>query len=260
MKTKLLLLSILALLVLILVNWPDDKTRVVFCDVGQGDGALIEKGNFQMIIDAGPDNQKMGSCLSKYMPFWDKKIEVAIISHWDADHSGGLVKLAKVYRIERLMSASQPDKKYEQISYTDKLIAGDVVRADEISFEVLSPAEYSDSSEQDKNENSVVGVLNYKLNRILFLGDATAEVEERLVFRQAQDLNGINIIKISHHGAGTATSETLVRAIKFDWAVISVGKNNKYGHPNSEVINRLNEAGVKILRTDKAGDIQFLLR
>lgn len=260
MKTKVLLISVLVLLVLIVVSFPDNQTWLIFCDVGQGDGALIQRGNFQMIIDAGPDNQKMAGCLSRYMPFWDKTIEAAVISHWDADHSGGLEKLSRSYRIERLIAASKADKPYEQINYTDKIASGDIIRAGEIYFEIFSPEEYCDDTEQDKNDNSVVGVLGYKANKILFLGDATAEVEERLVWRDVQGrLLNIDILKVSHHGAGTATSEALVGAMAAKTAVISVGKNNMFGHPNPEVVKRLEKAGMEILRTDRLRDIIFKL-
>lgn len=251
-KIKLIMaISLMCLIVMAVVTRPDGKVRVVFCNVGQGDGILITQNDFQMVMDSGPDNKMMLSCLEKYMPFWDKEIEVAVITHWDKDHSGGWKSLMDNYRVDKLYSSSRPTDQYEQNIYTDNLAINDVIKYGEIEFEILNP----DEDWGNDNDNSVMGILNYKDKKILFTGDASAQVEQKLVWRKV--LQGkIDILKVSHHGSAEGTSEELLAAIEPKEAVISVGKNS-FGHPTKIVLDRLTVAGVKIRRTDKEGDIVY---
>lgn len=231
---------------------PDERLRVVFCDVGQGDGILVVKGRAQMIIDVGPDNGKMRRCLEKHLPFWDRTVEVGVISHWDKDHSGGLASVMKSYKIERLYSGRQPDGEIEQNIYTDDLRENDILRVNEIEIEIVGVGE----SGGKNNEASVVGVLKYKDIKILLTGDADGETEKRLVWRGLlrQDFGRLDVLKVGHHGAREGTSRDLLEAVRPKLAVISVGKN-KFGHPSEEVTTRLAEFGVEIKRTDRDGDI-----
>jgi len=217
--------------VVAIVTWPDKKVRVIFCDVGQGDGALVIQNSFQMIIDAGPENKKMLMCLEKYLPFWDKKIEAAIVSHNDLDHIGGLKEVEKYYQVEQKFSSTN-------------LAKNDVIRSGEIEFVVLSP----DQDWGDDNKNSIMGILRFRDKKILFTGDVTSEVEQKLVWRN--ELAKVDILKVSHHGSAEGTSEELLAEIRPEEAVISVGKNNKFGHPTKVVLDRLEKYGVKIWITD----------
>jgi competence protein ComEC len=239
---------VVVLVVIAIWTWPSsDKLTIVFCDVGQGDGAIIISGNFQMLIDVGPENNKMVGCLGKHVPFWDKTIEVAVITHGDSDHGGGLKQVEGYYNVQNIYSGS--------------LVKNDVIKYGLISFEVLNP----DRDWGNDNDNSVVGILNYKENKILFLGDVTKQVEQKMIWRN-EILGKINIIKISHHGSAEATSEELLKAVVGNGlqpfqttAIISVGKNNKFGHPTGEVLERLTKFGVKIRRTDEEGEIVIIL-
>jgi competence protein ComEC len=256
MKLKILLAICLVALG---IGWwfsqPDGKVRVIFCDVGQGDGILVQKGMSQMIIDTGPPNNKMGECLGKYMPFWDKKIEVIIISHWDKDHSGGLVDIEKYYKVEKLYSGKESPDKNEQNIYSSDLADGEMIKMGEIEFDVISTKGVEGKGVDLENGESVIGVLSYRINRFLMMGDVTAEVENRMVWRN-ELMGKIDVLKVSHHGSGTATSEELLEAVKPMEAVISVGKNT-FGHPSPEVIKRLEEKGIKIRRTDQEGNIVY---
>ncbi|MFZ2152905.1 MAG: MBL fold metallo-hydrolase [Microgenomates group bacterium] len=230
----------MGLVVVAIFTWPSDKVRVIFCDVGQGDGAIVMAGSFQMLIDTGSENNKMVECLGRYLPFWDKTIEAIIISHNDSDHSGGLRQVKEYYSVQNI--------------YSGNLVKNDVIRYKEISFEILNP----EGDGGNENDNSIVGLLNFFGKTVLFLGDVTSSVEQKLIWRkvlrQAQD---INVIKISHHGSAEATSGELLSTIKPKEAIISVGKNNKFGHPTKVVLERLEKYGVKIRRTDREGDIIY---
>ena len=254
-----ILISAVVLLIMVWRFNQEKGVKVVFCDVGQGDGALVIKGSFQMLIDTGGGNQKMLGCLSRYMPFWDKTIETVVLSHWDADHSGGLSDISRYYKIEKLYSNRLPPAEDEQKFYPTVVGERDIVRYGGIDFEILS----TDIDDEDSNENSLVGVLRYKdlptgrQVKILMMGDATSEVEQRLVWQgKLRSLsNEVDILKISHHGSDRATSEELLDEVNPKAAVISVGKNNKFGHPGKVVVKRLEERGIKIKRTDNMGDV-----
>lgn len=247
-----LVVSLVVLVIITWVTWPDGKVRVIFCNVGQGDGVIVIQNSFQMIVDAGTDNRMMAECLGRYLPFWDKEIEVVVVSHWDKDHSGGLKGLMENYKIDKLYSFRPPDDLGVQKIYTDNLAINDVVKYGEISFEVLNP----DSDWGNDNDNSVVGVLNYRAYRILLTGDVTAQVEQKLIWRKIIN-NKIDILKVSHHGSAEGTSEELIKVIRPAEAVVSVGKNS-FGHPTKVVLDRLAAVGVKIRRTDREGDIIYI--
>lgn len=246
------------LVIIAYFTWPDGKVRVVFCNVGQGDGILISQNDFQMVVDSGPDNKMMLGCLEKNMPFWDKEIEVAVMSHWDRDHSGGLKSLMENYQIDKLYSSSNPSDLNVQKIYTDNLAINDVIKYGAIEFEILNP----DEDWGNDNDNSIVGILDVMGKKILLTGDATAQVEQKLVWRgllrpAEQGFGSLNILKVSHHGSAEGTSEELLTAIRPAEAVISVGKNS-FGHPTKVVLDRLTAAGVEIRRTDKEGDIIYM--
>jgi competence protein ComEC len=234
----------------------DTGVKVVFCDVGQGDGALIIKGGFQMLIDVGGGNQKMLQCLSRHLPFWDKTIETVVISHWDTDHSGGLPGIYRYYKIEKLYSNQLPPENSEQKFYPTKVSENDVIRFGEIDFEILNKVVEGG----DSNENSLIGVLSYKDKKILMMGDAPFEADQILVWQGKFKTfsSGVDILKISHHGSDRATSPELLDEVKPTMAIISVGKDNKFGHPAKVVIKRLEERGIKINRTDNMGDVTVM--
>ena len=246
-RYKILNLGIFLIIFGLYLSIPDGKLRLVFCDVGQGDGALIIKGNWQMMVDSGPDNGKMERCLDRYLPFWDKKIEGAIISHWDKDHSGALPKIVKSYRIDRLYESGVGGSEIEQKIYTEKLRAGDMIKYGEIGFEVIYPRDFGGEG----NNNSMVVVLNYRDKKFLFSGDVDCLGEGEMMSWSFDQIEGI---KIAHHGSDGGSSEDWLKRLRPAVAVISVGKNS-YGHPTETVLNRLRGMGIKILRTDLEGDV-----
>lgn len=246
-KFKVKLMAVFLIFVGILLSAPDQKMRLIFCDVGQGDGAIISKGSWQMLVDSGPDNGKMEKCLDRYLPFWDRRIEGIIVSHWDKDHNGALAKIIKSYKIDNLFESSESGEDIEQKIYTYKMKAGESIRYGEIYFDVVYPRDNNEKG----NDSSLVTVLNYRSNKFMFSGDAAVAAEGEMMNWWREEIDGL---KVAHHGSGGSSGEEWLTRLRPVVAVISVGKNN-YGHPAREVVERLEKLGSKIYRTDQVGDL-----
>ena len=135
-KILITMLIVSAIVLSIWFGWYNLKfygRRLVFCDVGQGNGVILSKGDFQLVYDVGSDNGKFLNCVSNNLPFWDKKIEVVVVSHWDSDHSGGLRDLKNHYRLESLYS-SKVSTDYGEIIVLKK---GDKKENNRMSVEVI---------------------------------------------------------------------------------------------------------------------------
>lgn len=237
------LILILILLWGAVFSLPDKQLHLVFCDVGQGDAILISYLQTQVLIDGGPDNKILG-CLSKNMPFWDRQIEMVILTHPEEDHAGGLINVFERYGVRYFVSNGLGK------SSTVLVKAGDQIKIGSLHFLVLwPPKDYEINKEL--NDSSVVLKLSFGHSQALFTGDISEKIEQQL------DLEEIEILKVAHHGSKFSTSEEFLDKIKPKLAVISVGKNN-FGHPTQEVLERLKQAGVKVLRTDQQGNIEIV--
>ena len=272
---KLIYFSLIGLLVLSLVlafiifYSGNNGLKVVFLDVGQGDAILIEKGQEQILIDGGSSGQILLEKLGKYVPFWDRKIEIVIATHPDADHIGGFIDLMKVYQVGEIVdtqtqSESQLYKKYREMIDAKKIgeiegVAGVNIRiGDDAEMKIVSPAENYNSKEKDTNLNSITARLIFGENSFLFTGDLPSDGESALM-RSNFVLNS-RVLKIGHHGSKYSTSEGFLKAVDPSDVIISVGANNRYGHPTPEILERLRNIGANIFRTDENGDIVYECR
>jgi len=244
------------------------KLVVNFFDVGQGDSIFIKTPNNQKIlIDGGPDNGVLAK-LGKNLPFYDKEIDLMILTHPHSDHLVGLVEVLKRYKVKKIISTGVIHATPEYLAWLEEIkeqkipleiaIAGQVLDfGNETKMEILYPLEnLAGQSVDDLNNTSIVSKLTFKNNSFLFMGDAEATAEEKLIASGA-DLKA-DILKIGHHGSKNATSESFLEKVDPQSAVISVGAKNKFGHPSGLVVNRLKREGIEILRTDERGDIKFL--
>ena len=276
MKKFLLLIStaliILGFLILFaFLNYKDDKLHIVFCDVGQGDAIFIRTSReADILIDGGPD-AKVLECLSSHMPFWDRSIDLVIMTHPDADHSTGLISVVERYRIEKFYTQAIPGKtdvyKRLEANLAKKqlsakyLHSGDRISDKEgFSMTTLWPSlEEISKIDQNRtniriNEISVIQLLNYGEFSVLLTGDAGYQVMDQI----ADPARSINILKVPHHGSKTGMSDNFLSIVNPEVAVISSGEGNSYGHPAKESIALLENQGSKILRTDKIGDIEII--
>jgi len=238
---------------------------VVFCDVGQGDGALIKTPKGQdILVDVGPDS-KILKCISSYLPFWDRKIDLIILSHFNTDHVAGLIDILSRYKVERIaVSTLNTDRedvgRYMQLIRTKNIILDDLNKNDTYKIEQdLTIKTFGPNDEKyliEDNNASLVQMLTYKDFDVVFTGDASFEVLNPILDGLGND---IEILKVPHHGSKTGLNEGSFRNFHPKVAVISSGKGNRYGHPTKEILNLLQENKIQVRRTDKEGSVRFVV-
>lgn len=238
-----------------------EKTDMVFVDVGQGDCLHIKAGGKNLLIDGGGNfNYNVGKNTLK--PYLLKngvtKIDMAIATHLHTDHYQGLKELSQTYRIKKLgvYEANSINENHLKKEFkTDEILylaAGDVINIGrEVSVEVLSPAGGNPLDEKDENKNSLVLRINIKGSSVLMTGDIDEKGEMALI--ADTDIKA-DILKVAHHGSRYSSCEKFIEAAAAETAVIQVGKNT-YGHPSEEVIKRLEEHKITVLRNDEQGAV-----
>lgn len=238
--------------------------EVYFFDIGQGDAILIQTPNKQnIIIDMG--SNKGVKELSKIIPWWNKNIELLIITHPHDDHITGIPLLIKKYNIKKII--------FNGVLYSSFVYQDILKTAKEKNIELLIPQKnqiieiddncflkflYPINSYYGKeianiNNSSIINQLICKNSTFLFTGDAEKEVEEKIL-KENYNLKS-NVLKVGHHGSITSTSQEFLNEINPEIAVIMVGEKNKFNHPSLRTINKLKKIGAKIFRTDLDGTI-----
>jgi len=268
---KYLCLALILLMVLI-KNIIPKPLEITFLDVGQGDSAFIRTTHgTKVLIDGGGRAAGSKSTFdigqSVMVPYildqGTKKIDIVIATHGHSDHTEGLEAILKEMTIGMVILPDTDGQGFDKIIEicNEKQITivqckkGDIIRLDkETVFDVLSPLQYEvDSlSQQSLNDSSLVLKLKYKNTRVLFTGDSGIPVEQRML-EQGLDLSS-DLLKVGHHGSPGATSEEFADKVKAKYAVVQVGKNN-FGHPSQFVVDRLEERGITLLRTDERGAV-----
>ena len=282
---------LIGFVVLVVGQSPSERARMVVCDVGQGDAILIIKGRNQALIDGGPSSEKVLSCLEKYVPFYDRQIELIVLTNTDFDHINGLNSVVERYEVIQFVTADGVHESDALSKFIDKLGESDisvmaVERGDtihvgggktqaELVFEVLWPPDTivenvaifspqmdkvkreqilgASAKRGDLNERSVVLLLLEDNKKILLSGDAGDQAEKELL--ELGGLPDIDILKVGHHGSKYASGIEFLQVIRPELAIISVGAKNRYGHPTSETLDRLRRIGAEIKRTDSEGTI-----
>lgn len=245
--------------------------EVIYFDVGQGDGIFIETPQkHQILIDGGP-NSTILEKLGKEMPFWDRTIDLIILTHPEKDHMSGLIEVLKRYKVGNVLWTgivrdTQEFKEWEKALGKEKTNvktakAGQTILCstsdvEHCYFEILYPFENLEGREfENSNDTSIVNRLVFGQSSFLFTGDISKSVEKEIAAR----INPLSdILKISHHGSKTSTAEEFIRAVLPQVAVVSSGRDNRYGHPHQEVLETLASYDIKVLRTDELGDIKII--
>lgn len=281
-----------ALTWLFVFSYPDDKLHLVFCNVGQGDAILISRRFNQVLIDGGPDESVL-KCLSENMPFWDKTIEIVVLTHPQADHLTGLIPVLERYKVgyfflppagnesagySKLVQSIQSDQSLK----VRNVYKGDTIKVGGIVLETLWPEKdwafaqldtldipdlsagrqgFPDSvvlgasTTRNLNEFSLVFHLKFGDFDVLLTGDADAKIQDEVM--KSARIEPVEILKIPHHGSKYSMIDGFLQAAEPDLAIMSVGKN-PFGHPAQELLDQLKDTKVNFLRTDQDGSIKIV--
>ncbi len=276
---RLIILSLLAGLILIglasyqYVTLSDNKLHVIFCDVGQGDAIVIRTPTNKTILYDGGPNERVLSCLSRYMPFWERSIDLMLLSHPHADHLNGLIHVLERYRLLSFGSEELANKTVEYRQLHRLLEEKDIEKRtltsrdvyslpDGVKLTVVGPTESflkltspGGMIGERKEFASLEVLITYGKNSFLLTGDSQAtEIDQSTT---QHDLSSISVLQVPHHGSHTGLTTAILKQLKPSYAVISVGKNS-YGHPTRVTLDLLKEHDIPILRTDRGGDVEFI--
>ncbi len=264
---------VVAYMAVAVVGWPVAVTlegrgtlELLIIDVGQGDALAVRTpGGRWLLVDAGPPGDGSAPAhpvVATLRARGVRRLEALVLTHPDADHFGGAGAVLTSFRVGRVLDPLLPAPKP---AYADVLeiaqargVPWSAARAgmkwtvDDVDFEVLHPGE---ALPEEANEASVVILVRWRTFEALLTGDAGVDVERRV----SPSAGDIEVLKVGHHGSRTSTGHDLLSITRPEVAVISAGRRNRYGHPHGEVVERLDDAGVRIARTDIHGDIRLLV-
>ncbi|MCK4453970.1 MBL fold metallo-hydrolase [Candidatus Parcubacteria bacterium] len=244
--------------------------EVTFFDIGQGDSIFIQTPQkHQILIDGGPDSTILEK-LAEEMPFWDRTIDLIILTHPEHDHVAGLLEVLRRYKVEQILwTGIKRDtaeyRKWQELIKKEETEGAKIFIAQSnqriltrnVLVNILSPFENLEGQEvKNTNNSSIIARLVFGNNTFLFTGDAYKSVERELIERDIT-LNS-DVLKVGHHGSKTSSSEEFIQAVSPEIAVIQCGKDNPYGHPYPETLATLEKFGIKILRTDQNGDVKII--
>jgi competence protein ComEC len=247
---------------------PDNKFHVSFLDVGQGDAILIQTPDHQdILVDGGPSAQAISGELSRHLPFWDRTIELVVLTHPHLDHLTGLLEVLQRYRVKEVLYLdtdyqTPPEEEWlslirEQGIKSTPAKAGQLINlgTKEATIEVINPV--PDSSVPAMDNGVVLRLSDGKVS-FLLTSDISEEAELDLITRRV-DLNS-TVLKVAHHGSDTSSSTAFLAVVDPQVAVISVGVDNTFGHPGAETMQRLTDSvgPNKIYRTDKNGTVECI--
>lgn len=265
-KIKNIIIVLLSILLVFLLIYSKEEKKenlkeleINYIDVGQGNAALIKTNNETILIDGG--NRSNSRYYYNYIKNKNiKKIDYMIVSHYDEDHISGLISILDNFEVSNVLC---PDYKKDtkiyksfknslkkskaNIIYPKK---GDNFNISDARIKILWPNKYKNNID---NDNSIILKLIHGNMSFLFTGDASINIENQLIY------SGFNlksdVVMLGHHGSKYSTSNEFLEEVDPKLAIISVGNNNRYGHPSNRVLKLLNNKNIKILRTDIDGDI-----
>lgn len=277
-KNKITILAVLFMITVVVwvfvfaENSKGDILEIDFFDVGQGDAIFVETGDDrQILIDGGPSNVILDK-LGKELPFYDRYIDLIILTHPEYDHINGLIEVIKRYNIGAIITNGvvRDTNQYKEWIRTIQekdiptyiaQLGGQIDLGDNIKMDILYPFENLVGQQISKTNNtSIVGKLIYKNFELLLTGDIEKSVERKLLNSNINLKS--DILKVPHHGSKTSSTEEFLRAVDSVLNIIQAGKDNKYGHPHQEVLDRManpsHPMGQVVFVTGRDGDIEIL--
>lgn len=261
-------LSLGFLFLIVILVWagvfqaPEDQLHIWVFDVGQGDSILIRTpGNHKILIDGGPDDRVL-SRLGEHLPFWEKTIDLVVISHPDADHITGLTGVLKNYRVRKILASecscgSRICGELEDLILEKNISRWAARSGGKVSFGNSTMAIFwpPENCHLGTNDCSAILLFDFTDFEALFPGDVE-ESGQRGVISQSV-VPSAEVLKVPHHGADSLW-EPFLKSVGPKLSVISVGKNNSYGHPAEATLEKLKNIGSEILRTDRDGTVEII--
>lgn len=237
----------------------DDYIKIM--DVGQADSILICSNGYSALIDAG-DSSSFNDIRSDIKAAGIKNVDVAVITHYHDDHQGSFAKLCENFQIDNVIipakaSGNEEDfAKIMSVARESKIYIADRGMNFKIGdFELTVLAQYSESEEE--NNRSIIIMAEKEGKRFLFTGDAEKSTEKMLIADKL-DID-CDVLKVGHHGSTSSSSEEFLNTVTPEYAAISVGKNNRYSHPDKSTLDSLKNCNSEVYRTDINGDIVFYI-
>ena len=260
------------LIVLILINFIiyifPQKLRIFFIDVGQGDSTLIITPDKKTVLIDGGGSDSFDVGEKVLLPYLlDRrilKIDYVLISHFDTDHCGGILTIMEKVKVKNIIISEQAEhsenyERFKKLMIHKKIRLIVVKKGDKIKigryseFKILFPTSRL-LSENPLNNNSIVAQFNYNNFKMLFTGDIEKLAEQQILKAEKAEIRA-DILKVAHHGSKTSSIPEFIKAVKPKIALIGVGKNNTFGHPNQQTIKNLENIKCRIYRTDLQGEI-----
>ena len=260
------------LIVLILINFIiyifPQKLRIFFIDVGQGDSTLIITPDKKTVLIDGGGSDSFDVGKKVLLPYLlDRrilKIDYVLISHFDTDHCGGILTIMEKVKVKNIIISEQAEhsenyERFKKLMIHKKIRLIEVKKGDKIKigryseFKILFPTSRL-LSENPLNNNSIVAQFNYNNFKMLFTGDIEKLAEQQILKTEKAEIRA-DILKVAHHGSKTSSIPEFIKAVRPRIALIGVGKNNTFGHPNQQTIKNLENIKCRIYRTDLQGEI-----
>jgi len=266
--------------------------ELVFCDVGQGDAILIRDGDFEILVDGGPDDQVI-SCLRDHLPYGDRVVELVVLTHPDADHFTGLTRVLQTYQVQTLWANNIGKSSADYYDFYTAVMD----QVEQSGLEVMAPAlgefycvtnqvcvqvvsNFRDflpysifrkrqsfgnlkalfskfvQSSYNYNDGSIVINLYFDDISVLLTGDAESGQELAMIADGL--LTDIDVLKIGHHGSKTSSSPRFLQILRPEIGIVSCGRNNSFGHPHAVTLQSARDFEVSLLRTDLLGEIGYV--
>jgi competence protein ComEC len=249
---------------LLILGSPGDRLSVTFLDVGQGDAILIRSpSGHNILVDGGPNGEEITAALGRRLPFWDRHLHLVVLTHPDQDHLAGLVTVLERYDVDQVLAPALAHDSPTFRAWQEAIAERDIPQREAFagqwldlgggaSLSVLHPPR--DLLPVDEDDNSLVLKVSLGDAAFLLTADIGADGEAYLLGNHA-DLLHAPVLKVAHHGSRASTSTAFLAAVEPLTAVISLGEDNRYGHPSPQTLDRLGSRPV--FRTDRHGDVEI---
>lgn len=235
-----------------------ENFSVSFIDVGQADSVLIRNGNYNMLIDAG-NNEDGEKLVNYFKSLGIEEFTYVFATHPHEDHIGGMDDIINNFKIDNYYMSNKLSTTKTFMDVLDALDGrnlkytvpnkGDTLKLGDANIKVIYPGD----DKSNINDSSIVLKMTYGKNSFLLTGDATSNVERKIY---NEDIKS-DVLKVAHHGSSYSSTDVFLDRVKPYYAVISVGKNNIYNHPSNKTLEKLNKRNIKVYRTDLDGTIVF---